>query len=112
MGAQVVRWPVEPLVRPRRGLEERLVLVAPVLLRPFFGMLIRRPAGSPLRRAVLTRAARLAIAANNRRDYKALAALMHPDIELRMAVDDPTRLGGDLEFLARMDRDQDLRARL
>jgi hypothetical protein len=42
----------------------------------------RRPAGSWLRRSLLTRAVRVATAANNRGDYEAMLANFHPEVEL------------------------------
>jgi ketosteroid isomerase-like protein len=72
---------VEPLERSRRGLDERLALAAPWLGRRMLRRLEREPAGSSLRRSVLTRALRVSFAANNRRDYVAMASSFHPDIE-------------------------------
>jgi hypothetical protein len=79
---EIVRWAVEPLERSRRGLDERLVILAPWLRRRLFVRAMREPAGSDLRRRLLTRGVRVAIAANNRGDYDSMLVAYHPDVEL------------------------------
>jgi hypothetical protein len=81
MGNEIVRWKVEPIERSRRGLDERLLIAAPRLLR-LVAYCLRRPAGSRLRRVVITRLLQVGLAANNRGDYKAMSTGFHPDVEL------------------------------
>ncbi len=94
---EVVRWEVKPLDRRRRGLDERVLLAAPWLGAAIARAVVRGPPGSALRRRLLTRATLVGIAANNRKDYRAMTVLMHPEVELHMLVDDPTRMGTDLD---------------
>jgi hypothetical protein len=84
MGNEIVCWKVEPIERSRRGLDERLLIVAPRLLR-LGAFCLRRPAGSRLRRVVITHLLQVGLAANNRGDYKALSIGLHPDVELDLA---------------------------
>jgi hypothetical protein len=78
----IVRWTIEPLERSRRGLDERIALALPWFPRRVSMFAARQPAGSPVRRAVLTRAVRVAVAANNRRDYASMLANYHPEVAL------------------------------
>lgn len=93
MGREIVRWKVEPLGRSRRGLDERLFMAAPALRR-LLARGLRRPAGSPLRRALITQLLQVGIAANNRGDYEAMSSALHPDVELQTA---PEGTGPDIE---------------
>jgi ketosteroid isomerase-like protein len=77
----VVRWLVEPLDRPRRGVDERFALAVPWLSRLMAAVIERLPAGSRVRRAGLTRVVRTGWAATNRDDYEAMQASFHPDVE-------------------------------
>jgi SnoaL-like domain len=77
----IVRWEVQPLERPRRGIDERIAVAAPWLTRRLTALVLRQPAGSRLRKAALTQAVRRNNAANNRGDYRAMLATYHPDIE-------------------------------
>jgi SnoaL-like domain len=79
---EIVRWEVEPLDRSRRGVDERLALLAPGLRRRVTRRAMNEPAGSTFRRKLLTRAVRVAGAANNRRDYDSMLVSYHPDVEL------------------------------
>ena len=89
MPDEIKRWAVEPLHRARRGVDERLQLALPWLGREVVSAALRAPAGSRLRRAVLTYGIRVAVAANNRRDYAAMTAVFAPDIELYLWPDEP-----------------------
>jgi ketosteroid isomerase-like protein len=80
--ARIVCWEIEPLERPRRGLDERVALAAPGLTRRLLLRVMREPAGSARRRKLLTRALRSGTAANNRNDYDSMLAGYHPDVEL------------------------------
>ena len=97
MPDKTARWAVEPLHRARRGVDERLLLALPWLGRLVVSAAVRAPAGSRLRRAVLTYAIRVGVAANNRRDYGAMSAFFAPDLELYMYPDDPESRGVDLD---------------
>jgi ketosteroid isomerase-like protein len=90
-----VRWEIEPLERSRRGLDERIVLAAPWLRKAMARRAERQPAGSKLRRSLLTRAVRVGFAANNRGDYEAMSASFHPEIELIPPGRGQTALGFD-----------------
>jgi hypothetical protein len=79
---EIVRWVVEPLERSRRGVDERLALLAPGLRRRVMRRAMNEPAGSTFRRKLLTRGVRVAGAANNRRDYDSMLVSYHPDVEL------------------------------
>jgi hypothetical protein len=85
MGNEIVSWKVEPIERAR-GLDERLLIAAPRLLR-LVAYCLRRPAGSRLRRVVITRLLQVGLAANNRGDYKALSTGLHPNVELHFDVE-------------------------
>ncbi|HEX6712509.1 MAG TPA: nuclear transport factor 2 family protein [Thermoleophilaceae bacterium] len=77
-----VCWEIQPLERARRGLDEWFEVAAPGLARRFFAVALRLPKGSAPRRALLTSAARVSLAANNRRDYASVLASYHPEAEL------------------------------
>jgi SnoaL-like domain len=79
---ELVRWKIGPLERSRRGLDERIALAAPWLSRRVSMLAGRQAAGSRLRRSLLTRAVRVATAANNRRDYESMLANFHAEVEL------------------------------
>jgi ketosteroid isomerase-like protein len=91
---ELARWEVEPLERPRRGLDERLMLAMPSLRRLLTRRAASAPAGSRMRRAALTRSVRTGYAAVNRGDYAAMRAAMHPQVE----VIPPQRGSGALGF--------------
>jgi SnoaL-like domain len=93
----IQRWEVEPLRRARRGFDEWLVLAAPWLVRALFPLAARARPGSLLRRALLGRAARVGIAANNRRDYRAMSAWLSPEVELHVYPDAPEMRPVDAE---------------
>ena len=95
----LVRWDAKPSGRTRRTLLERLVMAAPPLGRVLLSRVTRLPAGTRLRRWVLTRFVCDGLAANNRSDYNALRSLLHPELELRVSADDPGGLGVDLQPL-------------
>ena len=93
----VRRWYVQPLVRTRRGFDERLQLAAPGLSRVLSSLAVRARAGSRARRVLLGRAICVGFAANNRGDYASLTALLSPDIELHVYPDAPEQRASDLE---------------
>jgi hypothetical protein len=93
----IARWEIEPLHRARRGVDERLLLAAPWLARRLAAATVRGPAGSRFRRVVLTHLVRVAIAANNRRDYVAMSYLFAPDLELHL--DDDRARPADLDLV-------------
>jgi hypothetical protein len=93
----IARWEIEPLSRARRGVDERLLLALPWLGRRLVSATVRLPAGSRLRRAVVTRLIRVGVAANNRRDYAAMCAFFAPDLELYVYPDDPESRGVDFD---------------
>jgi hypothetical protein len=93
----IVRWEIEPLRRSRRGVDERLLLAAPWLLRPLFSLVVRARSGSRVRRAVLSRALRVGVAANNRGDYRTMSVFMSPEVELHLYPDEPELRPVDLE---------------
>jgi ketosteroid isomerase-like protein len=90
----LVRWEIEPLERRRPGVDDRVAIALPWLSRRLRAFVFRRPAGSPLRRSALTRAARTGWAATNRDDYRTLQAAYHPDAEFFP----PSRGRGGLGF--------------
>lgn len=92
---RIVRWEVEPLERSRRGLDERLALLAPGLRRRMARRAMDQPAGSELRRRLLTRGVRLSAAANNRGDYDSMLVSYHPDVELIPPAPDESAMGFD-----------------
>jgi SnoaL-like domain len=100
MGREIVGWKVEPLERSRRGLDERILMAAPRLQRLLVAQARRRPPGSRLRRAVITRGLQVGLAAANRGDYESASSSLHRDYELHMRPDDRDR-AGDLEPLYR-----------
>lgn len=95
--AAVQRWDVQPLLRSRRGFDERIQLAAPGLSRALSSLALRARAGSRVRRLLLGRAICVGFAANNRGDYAALTALLSPDIELHVYPDAPEKRASDLE---------------
>ena len=95
MPDEIKRWAVKPLHRTRRGVEERLLLALPWLGRIVVSAAVRAPAGSRLRRAVVTRLVRIGLAGASRGDYGPLSAFVAPDIELFLFPDEPeSRPGG------------------
>ena len=81
MGREIVRWKVDPLVeRSRRGLDERILMAAPRLQRLLVAQARRRPPGSRLRRAVITRGLQVGLAAANRGDYESAVELPYTGI--------------------------------
>jgi ketosteroid isomerase-like protein len=67
--------------RPRRGIEERLVLRFPRAARSFAAAIWRLPVRSRVRQAVVRRAVTLGWEAMNRVDLDVGLALYHPDVE-------------------------------
>lgn len=78
---ELVRCQIEPLERRRRGVDERIAIALPGLIRRMRAATTRLPAGSRMRRAALTRAVRTGWAATNRDDYEVLRASLHPKVE-------------------------------
>lgn len=103
MDQEIVRWQVEPLRRDRRGLDERLLMRAPGIARSATRRLARLPAGSRLRRAVISRTVRVGYAANNRLDYDALFLLFHPETVFRaIGLQTPLDLPGEVHGVDQM----------
>ena len=75
----IERWPVEPLERSRRGLDERIRLAVPSVGQRLGRRLMALPAGAPLRRRALTQSFRVGFAAVNRGDYDSANAAVHPE---------------------------------
>ena len=93
MNRGFARWRVEPLRNQRRTVVERLALAAPRPTRWLTARTARVGSGSRLRRAALTRMLLVGVAANNRLDYEALSAFLHPEVELHM----PSRRGAGMD---------------
>ena len=91
----LVRWKIAPLERRRRGIDERIAIGLPGVTRRMRAFVMRRPAGTPIRRAGLTRAARTGWAATNRDDYRAMQTSYHPDAEFFEPGRDTAGLGFD-----------------
>jgi SnoaL-like domain len=84
MGDAIVRWKIKPLMRPRRRLDERLLLSAPWVVRVLGRVLAARAADSLIRRALITRVIQLGFAANNRFDYDSVFVFYDPAVEIRL----------------------------
>jgi ketosteroid isomerase-like protein len=82
-GAQIVRTPLRPLGRSRRTLDQRLALRFPAPFAAFARVIGVLSPRSRLRRASLTRTARVGLDCYNRRDLEAAVALCHRDFEYR-----------------------------
>jgi hypothetical protein len=78
----IERWPVEPLERSRRGLDERIRMAAPSIGQRLARRAMELPAGAPLRRRLLTQGFRVGMAATNRGDYESSAVSIHPEAVL------------------------------
>ena len=89
MPDEIERWAVEPLLRARRGVDERLLVALPWLGRGLVSAIFRAPAGWRLRRVVLTHLMRVGVAASNRGDYAPISAFGAPDLELYGYPDQP-----------------------
>jgi hypothetical protein len=84
MGAAIVRYKIEPITRSRRGLDERLLLLAPWFVRVLLRVLAGRAADSRIRRELITRVMRVGFAANNRADYDSVCVFFDPAAEIRL----------------------------
>jgi hypothetical protein len=94
MQDNIRRSPIRSLERPKRTLAERFALVLPErIFRRVVMVTLRRPAGSRLRRLVLTRSQQLGWEAINRADTDLVG--YHPGFEFRF--DDPGRIGIDIK---------------
>ena len=78
---EVIRQPIALKARPRRGLEERIYLRFPSVVKFVTRALWRLPPRSWPRRAVLLRASRSGFDATNRGDFESSFMLYHPDVE-------------------------------
>lgn len=92
----IERWPVEPLERSRRGLDESVKLAMPGLAQRLALRIMNLPAGAPMRRRALTQNVRVGMAAMNRADYDSAVSGVHPDAVLQP----PGRGQGGLDFEA------------
>jgi ketosteroid isomerase-like protein len=105
---EAVRWRIETLDRDRRTLDDQLALLVPGVYRRLSVRVLRLPAGSRLRKALLSRALQGGNAAGNRGDYDRQFLLYAPDVEIHIdarwwAVDvDPVYrgVGGGQRMLA------------
>lgn len=79
--AVVARQPLTARPRPRRRLDERLLVRFPALLRLGGRALWRLSPSSWLRRRILAATVRTCFEAFNRHDYESAFALYHPDVE-------------------------------
>jgi hypothetical protein len=93
----IAHWEIEPLHRSRRGVEERLVLAAPWLLRAAALAVVRARSGSLFRRALLGRLLRVAMALVNRGDYQVVLAGVSPEVEVNLLPDAPEARPGDAQ---------------
>lgn len=79
----IARWQIEPRRGARRALDERLLLAAPWLGRPLFGLAARFRPGSRLRRILFDRLIRLGFGQISRGEYHAVASFASPAYELQ-----------------------------
>ncbi len=79
-----VRWRIETLDRDRRTLDDRLALLVPGVYRRLSVRVLRLPAGSRVRKALLSRALQGGNAAGNRGDYDRQFLLYAPDVEIHI----------------------------
>jgi ketosteroid isomerase-like protein len=85
--ASCVRFPVSRSSQKasrHRSLDERIFVRFPALYRALAGRLFQLPPRSRLRRLILDRVARRAVAAANRRDFEVLLYGLHPAIEFEL----------------------------
>ena len=89
--AEAVRIPISPDARlpTRRTLDERLFVRWPGAFAPLARAVNRLPPRSRLRRALLRRDVRAAVAAWNRKDLEAVVARVHPQIVYHPRADEP-----------------------
>jgi hypothetical protein len=83
--AKVVRKPLQVRERSSRTLDQRLFMRFPRLAAASGRLLFGLPPGSRVRQAALWRAARLGLAAYNRRDMDAVGINYHPEFEYHPA---------------------------
>ena len=109
MSSDIVRIPVEPATRPRRTIDERIILRAPILLRVLYRALARRGNRSRLRRAVLVQSQLAGWEAQNRQDWDINLIAFHEGYEftfegpeLKMGPDIGTRHVGRSEMVEMM----------
>jgi hypothetical protein len=94
--SDVVRTPIRSIVRERRGLEDRLAIAAPRLVRAIARLVARRGPRSRFRRAWMIRAHQLGWEANNRGDDPVQFSLFAPDYDFSF-VGDTLTIGPDIE---------------
>ena len=80
--SEIVRQRLVLKDRPRRGLDERIFLFFPSVVRFVAAAVFRLPPRSRLRHAVLRRVAQIGFDATNRKDFASGFLLYHPDCEL------------------------------
>ena len=85
MGDAIVRWKIEPLTRSRRGLDERLLLSAPWVVRILLRILAGTAANSRIRRELITRIIRVGFAANTRGDHDTVCVFFDRAAEIHLA---------------------------
>jgi SnoaL-like domain len=81
---EFLRWPIAPLHRDRRALDERLALLAPEANRRLSAAVLRLRLGSRMRKALLTRSLRTGLAAASRHDYERLFLPYAQEFELHI----------------------------
>lgn len=94
----VLRWPIDPLDRELTR-ENRLPVRDPRAFRELSVATFRLPAGSPVRKDMISLAVQVGNAAHSRGDDELRFATYAPDVELQIA--DPRWLACDIEPLYR-----------
>jgi ketosteroid isomerase-like protein len=82
---EFVRKPLQVRDQSRRTLDQTLALRFPRAAGAWFRLVVRLPLRSRLRQAVVSRVARLALEAYNRRDMEAVGIGYHPEFEYHPA---------------------------
>jgi SnoaL-like domain len=94
----VVRWPIKPLDRELTP-EDRLPVLDPPAYRELSSATFRLPAGSPVRKDLISLAVQVGNAATRSGDDELRFATYAPDVELHIV--DPRWLASDIEPLHR-----------
>jgi hypothetical protein len=85
-----IRLTPESATRPRRTLDERILVRFPALARALLHRVRRLPPGSRLRRSLLVRLSGMAACAANRRDFDVLFLGFDPAIDYRAVTAGPS----------------------
>ncbi len=78
---QIARMPLRVRRHSSRTLDQRLLVRFPWLAAAGFGLVLKLPVGSRLRRAAVARAVRLGLEAFNRKDLDVAVTGFHPELE-------------------------------